>query len=38
MVQPWQLTLAIICALAMLAIIFSMAFIPDNTKDFGINW
>ena len=38
MVQPWQFALAIICGLIMLAIIFSMAFIPDNTKDFGIDW
>ena len=37
MVQPWQLTLAIICGLLMLALILGMAFIPDNTKDFGIN-
>lgn len=37
MVQPWQLLLAIVCALAMLAIIFGMAFIPDNTKDWGID-
>ena len=37
MVQPWQLALAVICGLLMLAVIFSMAFIPDNTKDFGIN-
>ena len=37
MVQPWQLALALIAGLAMLAIIFGMAFIPDNTKDFGIN-
>ena len=26
-----------ICALLMLALVFGMAFIPDNTKDFGIN-
>ena len=37
MVQPWQFMLALICALLMLAVIFGMAFIPDNTKDFGIN-
>ena len=37
MVQPWQLGLAIVCAILMLAVIFGMAFIPDNTKDFGIN-
>ena len=38
MVQPWQFALAIICGLIMLAISFSMAFIPDNTKDFGMDW
>ena len=37
MVQPWQFMLALICGLLMLAVIFGMAFIPDNTKDFGIN-
>ena len=37
MVQPWQLLLAIICGLAMLAFILGMAFIPDNTKDWGID-
>jgi hypothetical protein len=36
MVQPWQLALAIIAALLMLAFIFGLAFIPDNTKDWGI--
>jgi hypothetical protein len=37
MVQPRQLGLAIVCAILMLAVIFGMAFIPDNTKDFAIN-
>jgi hypothetical protein len=36
MVQPWQLTLAIVAGLLMLALIFGMAFIPDNTLDWGI--
>jgi hypothetical protein len=36
MVQPWQLALAIILGLAMLALILGMAFIPDNTKDWGV--
>ena len=38
MVQGWQLALAVLCALLMLAVIFAFAFIPDNTKDFGINF
>ena len=33
MVQPWQLMLAIVCALIMLGIILAMGFIPDNTHD-----
>jgi hypothetical protein len=37
MVQPWQLALAIIAGLLMLAFIFGMAFVPDDTKDWGIN-
>ena len=37
MVQRWQLALAVICALLMLAVILAFAFIPDNTKDFGLN-
>ena len=36
MVQPWQLALAVICAILMLALILGMAFIPDDTKDWGI--
>jgi hypothetical protein len=30
--------LALLAFIAMLAIIFGMAFIPDNTKDFGISF
>ena len=37
MVTPAKFMLAIICAILMLALILGMAFIPDNTKDFGIN-
>jgi hypothetical protein len=37
MVQPWHLALAIIAGLLMLALIFGMAFVPDDTKDWGIN-
>lgn len=31
MVQPWKFFLAVLACIAMLAIIFAMAFIPDNT-------
>lgn len=37
MVQPWQFALALICAIAMLLFILGMAFVPDNTKDWGID-
>ena len=37
MVTPAKFMLAIICAILMLALILGMAFIPDNTKDFGIH-
>jgi hypothetical protein len=37
MVQPWQLALAVLLGLAMLGVILGMAFIPDNTKDWGID-
>jgi hypothetical protein len=37
MVQPWQFALALIVGLAMLGVIFGMAFIPDDTKDWGID-
>ena len=36
MVEPWKFALAIIAAILMLALILGMAFIPDNTKDWGI--
>ena len=36
MVQPWQFALALIAGLLMLALIFGFAFIPDDTKDWGI--
>ena len=38
MVTPAKFMLALICAILMLAVIFGMAFIPDNTKDFGISF
>lgn len=34
---PAKFMLALICFVLMLLVIFGMAFIPDNTKDFGIN-
>ncbi len=37
MVQPWQFALALIAGVLMLAFILGMAFVPDNTKDWGIN-
>lgn len=37
MVTPAKFMLALICFILMLAIIFGMAFIPDDTKDFGIH-
>lgn len=37
MVQPWQFALALIAGLLMLAFILGMAFVPDNTKDWGID-
>ena len=37
MVQPWQLALAVLLGLAMLGVILGMAFIPDNTKDWGVD-
>lgn len=37
MVQPWQFALAFIAFVLMLAFILGMAFIPDDTKDWGIN-
>ena len=36
MVAPWKFALAVIAAILMLAFIFGMAFIPDNTHDWGI--
>lgn len=36
MVQPWQFALALVAGLLMLALIFGMAFVPDDTKDWGI--
>ena len=37
MVQPWQFALAVVAFILMLALILGMAFIPDDTKDWGIN-
>ena len=37
MVTPAKFMLAIICFVLMLLLILGMAFIPDNTKDFGIH-
>lgn len=36
MVEPWKFALAVIAAILMLAFIFGMAFVPDNTHDWGI--
>ncbi len=36
MVEPWKFAVAVIAGLLMLALILGMAFIPDNTKDWGI--
>ena len=37
MVQPWQFALALIAGILMLAFILGMAFIPDDTKNWGID-
>lgn len=37
MVQPWQFALALIAAVLMLAFILGMAFLPDDTKDWGVS-
>lgn len=35
MVRPWQLMLAVIVGILMLAFILGMAFIPDDTHQWG---
>ena len=37
MVEPWKFALAIIAFILMLGFILGMAFIPDDTKDWGIS-
>lgn len=37
MVTPGLFALAILAGLLMLALIFGLAFVPDDTKDWGIN-
>lgn len=37
MVTPGLFTLALLAGLLMLALILGLAFVPDNTKDWGID-